>query len=211
MSILKITILTLTIFMLITFGSKNEKNEKEAKGLKVGQTAPVFRALDADSNLFSIEEALINGPVVLIFYRGFWCPVCNEHLGSIQDSLAMIETTGAKAIAVSPENPFFLDKMADKTGAEFTLLYDEDYKIANAYDVNFTPSTMKLFTYNVALGAKLKESHSDESQKLPIPATYIINQNGKIVWRQFDPDYHNRASVRDIMEVLKDEKHFNEF
>ena len=110
--------LTLSIFLLITFGSKDEKSEKEAQGLKVGQTAPVFRALDADSNLFSIEDALINGPVVLIFYRGFWCPVCNEHLGSIQDSLAMIETTGAKVIAVSPENPFFLDKMADKTGAE---------------------------------------------------------------------------------------------
>ena len=115
MSILKIAMLTLTIFVLMTFGSKNEKSEKEAQGLKVGQTAPVFKALDADSNLFSIEEALINGPVVLIFYRGFWCPVCNEHLGSIQDSLAMIEKTGAKVIAVSPEKPIYLDAMSAGT------------------------------------------------------------------------------------------------
>lgn len=197
--------------MLMTFGSKNEKSEKDALGLKVGEAAPVFKALDADSNLFILEDALTEGPVVLIFYRGFWCPVCNKHLGSIQDSLKMIEETGAKVIAISPEKPIYLDEMAEKTGAEFTLLYDEGYRIAKAYNVNFTPSAIKLITYNVVLGAKLKETHSDESQKLPIPATYIINQKSKIVWRQFDPDYHNRASVRDIIEVLSNEKHFSEF
>ena len=189
--------------MISGLQSQTERKAEEAEGLRVGTTAPVFRAIDADSNVFSLEEALKNGPVVLIFYRGFWCPVCNKHLGSIQDSLKLIEETGAKVIAVSPEKPEYLNEMAEKTGAQFTLLYDEGYKIADAYDVTFKPSAMKLFTYNTLLGGKLKKTHSDDSQRLPIPATYIVGTDGVIAWRQFDPDYKNRSSVRDILAALE--------
>jgi len=203
MSILKLIILNIiTIMTITTIRSQTEKSVEDAHGLPVGQSAPMFSAIDADNNLFSLEDALNKGPVVLIFYRGFWCPVCNKHLGSIQDSLKMIEETGAKVIAVSPEKPEYLDKMSEKSGAEFTLLYDEEYKIANAYDVTFKPGTMKLFTYNTFLGAKLKDTHSDESQRLPIPATYIVGQQGKTIWRQFDPDYNKRSSVNDILKAL---------
>jgi len=114
----------------------------------------------------------------------------------------LIEQTGAKVIAISPEKPEYLDKMSEKSGATFTLLYDEGYKIADAYDVTFNPTSMQLFTYNVILGGKLKKTHSDDSQRLPIPATYIINEEGIIIWRQFNPDYKSRASVREILDVL---------
>jgi len=192
--------------MANTLKSQSERSVDEAKGLNVGAVAPMFTALDADSNIFSLEKALKNGPVVLIFYRGFWCPVCNKHLGQIQDSLRLIEEMGAKVIAVSPEKPEYLGVMEEKTGAQFTLLYDEGYKIADAYDVTFKPSATTLFTYNTFLGAKLKETHSDESQRLPIPATYIIGQDGKIAWRQFDPDYKNRSTVKEILDALTDLK-----
>ena len=205
MNIIKSIVLSLIlIFMIGELVSQTEKRVKDAHGINVGESAPMFKAIDADSNMFSLSDAIIDGPVVLIFYRGFWCPVCNKHLGSIQDSLKMIEASGAKVIAVSPEKPEYLDKMAEKTKAEFTLLYDEDYKIAEAYDVNFNPSSMQLFTYNVILGGKLKNTHSDDSQRLPIPATYIVNQKGKIIWRQFDHDYKKRSSVKDILNVLEE-------
>lgn len=186
--------------------AQDYKTAEEAKGLSVGTTAPMFTAITEDSVTFSLEEALKVGPVVMIFYRGFWCPVCNKHLGSIQDSLKLIEEKGAKVIAVSPEKPEYLDVMAEKTGAEFTLLYDEGYKIANAYDVAFKPSAATLFTYNTFLGAKLKETHSDDSQRLPIPATYIIGTDGKIAWRQFDPDYKKRSTVAEILKALENIK-----
>jgi len=175
----------------------------DAKGMEVGLQAPVFQAMDADSSIFNLDSALTAGPVVIIFYRGFWCPVCNKHLSSIQDSLKMIEALGVKVIAISPEKPEYLDKMAEKTGAEFTLLYDEDYKIATAYDVLYNPTKGQIFTYNTLLRGKMKKTHSDSSQQLPIPATFIINQEGQIIWRQFDPDYHNRSSMKTILEFLK--------
>lgn len=197
--------LAVTLILLIFFSaakSQTGRSIKEAHGLPVGAKAPLFTAMDADSNSFNLEKAIHQKPVVLIFYRGFWCPVCNKHLGSIQDSLAMIEATGAKVIAISPEKPDYLNKMADQTGAQFTLLYDEGYLIADAYDVTFKPTSTQLFTYNVVLGAKLKDTHSDQSQQLPIPATFIIDQKGKIHWRQFNPDYKKRASVKDILKAL---------
>jgi len=190
------------IAMASSLQCQTDRPVDDAKGLSVGATAPTFSALDENRTLFHLEHALKEGPVVLIFYRGHWCPVCNKHLGQIQDSLKLIEENGAKVIAISPEKPEYLDEMAEKTGAQFTLLYDEEYIIANAYDVTFKPRATELFTYNTFLGANLKEAHSDDSQRLPIPATYIIDRGGKIAWRQFDPNYKKRSSVKDIIENL---------
>ena len=204
---MKEIIFTLILALMISgVKCQTDRDANDAHGLLPGTEAPMFKAIDADSLEFSLKDAIKKGPVVIIFYRGFWCPVCNQHLGSIQDSLKMIEEAGAKVIAISPEKPEYLDKMAEKTSAEFTLLYDEDYKIADAYDVTFKPKAMQLFTYNVVLGAGLKNTHSDKSQRLPIPATYIVNQNGIIVWRQFDPDYKNRSSVKEILNPLVENK-----
>lgn len=174
----------------------------DVHGLNIGAKAPMFNAMDADSNIFELKETLKSGPVVLIFYRGFWCPYCSKHLKHVQDNLSLIEEKGANIIAISPEKPEYLGKMVEKTSAKFTFLYDEDYKISDAYDVTFTPDKKQLRTYNMLLNAKLKETHSDESQRLPIPATYIIDQNGIIVWRQFDPDYKKRSDINDIIKNL---------
>lgn len=196
-------IISIIILSTSLASAQNGKDIEDVHGIEVGEKAPLFTAVNAENKTFSLEEELKNGAVVLIFYRGFWCPVCNKHLSRLQDSLKQIQATGAQVIAISPEKPEYLDKMAEKTGAEFTLLYDEDYKIANAFDVTFKPSAMQLFTYNTVLGGKLKESHTDDSQRLPIPATYIINQEGIIIWRQFDPNYKNRSTVQEILKALE--------
>jgi len=202
MKIVNLSIILLLISTLIAC-AQDKKGVNDAKGLPVGVKAPLINAIDADSLKFDMNEALRQGPVVVIFYRGFWCPVCNKHLKQIQDSLSLISNKGATVIAISPEKPEYLEKMEEKTGVKFRLLYDDGYKIANAYDVTFTPKKSELIIYNTALGANLKETHSDDSQRLPIPATYLISKDGKIAWRQFDPDYKNRSSVKDIIRAIE--------
>ena len=197
----------LSILLLLSIQiakGQTDTGVNNAKGLEVGVRAPAFSAMNAENETFVLADALLNAPVVVIFYRGFWCPVCNQHLASLQDSLLLIEEMGAQVIAISPEKPEYLIKMSEKSGAKYTLLYDEGYKIASAFDVNYKATSVQTLTYNLFLGAKLKKTHSDESQNLPIPATFIINQKGVIVWRQFDPDYKNRSSVKEIIEVLKE-------
>ncbi|MEX1137764.1 MAG: redoxin domain-containing protein [Bacteroidota bacterium] len=183
-------------------GMQDPRPASEAKGLPVGVQAPLFTAIDKDGKIFELAAALRGGPVVLIFYRGQWCPYCNRHLKALQDSLDMMHSKGATVVAVSPEKPQFLLKTAKKTGAQFRLLFDEGFSISNAYDVTFKPEENQLKVYNEKLGADLAHSQSDESERLPIPATFIIDKGGTIVWRHFDPDYHNRSAVREILEHI---------
>ncbi|WP_303918709.1 peroxiredoxin-like family protein [Draconibacterium sediminis] len=178
------------------------KKVKEAKGLKVGSQAPDFSASDLNDNVFSLTSALEKGPVVLIFYRGQWCPFCNKHLKALEKNLEKIYEKGASVVAVSPEKSEFLKRTADKTKASFSLLYDEDYKIAEAFDVAFRPTKFERAIYNKILKTDLKNAHSDESQQLPIPATFIIGKDGKIIWRHFDPDYKKRSTVDDIVKNI---------
>ncbi len=192
----------LLLFLSNIMMAQQYRSAKEAKGLAVGEKAPRFEALDQNNNPFKLEQALKNGPVVMIFYRGHWCPVCNKHLGRVQDSLQSIYERGASVIAVSPEKVELLSKTAGKTEAEFILLHDEGYAIADAYDVTFRPDSMTRLMYNTMLGANLKSAHDDESQRLPIPATYIIGTEGTILWRHFDPDYKKRSTVQDIIKHL---------
>jgi peroxiredoxin len=116
--------------------------------------------------------------------------------------LKLIYAKGASVVAISPEQSEFLKRTAEKTNAEFSLLYDEGYKIANLFDVTFKPDSLTTVMYNTILRANLKETNTDDSQRLPIPATFIIDTNGKIVWRHFDPDYKKRSTVTDIVNNL---------
>jgi peroxiredoxin len=147
----------------------------EAFGLEIGDPIQNFTAKDIHHQTYSLDDALVNGPVVLIFIRGQWCPFCNKHLSQIQDSLPLIYAKGASVVVISPEKSEFIAKTIEKTGAEFTILYDEDYRISDAFDVTFKPDSITRTMVNMMLGAQLKDSHSDDTERLPIPATYIIN------------------------------------
>ena len=193
------TILLLAFLNSNIMAQTNYKTVKEAKGLQVGETIKDFSAVDLHDSTFTLSEALKKGPVVVIFYRGQWCPVCNKHLSHLQDSLQLIYEKGATVIAVSPEQSEFLKRTAEKTHASFSLLYDEGYKISDLFDVTFKPDTMTTIMYNTLLGANLKKANTDDSQRLPIPATFIIGTDGKIVWRHFDPNYKNRSTVKEIL------------
>jgi peroxiredoxin len=191
-----------TLFNNNIMAQSNYKSVNQAKGLQVGDTVANFSAIDLHDSKFILSDALKKGPVVVIFYRGQWCPVCNKHLNHLQDSLQLIYKKGATVIAVSPERSEFLKRTAEKTHASFALLYDEGYKISDLFDVTFKPDSFTIFKYNTFLGADLKNANTDNTQRLPVPATFIIGQDGKIIWRHFDPDYKKRASVDDIVRNL---------
>lgn len=193
------------LFVLLSAFSCSQENHKtveETKGVEVGATISDFNAIDQDGKLFNLNKTLAERNVVVIFYRGQWCPICSRHLSNLQDSLSYLENKGVKVVAISPEKQENLKKTQEKTDASFTLLYDKDYKISKMFDVLFRPDEETIKAYNERLDANLSEAHSDHSQRLPVPATFIINQEGKVVWRHFDRDYKERASVKEIMNNL---------
>ena len=174
----------------------------ETRGLQVGDTVELFTAVDTNDSLFKLSDALENGPVVVVFYRGQWCPYCNRHLSALQDSMEQIVGAGATVIAISPENQNALNKTMEKNNISFTLLYDKDYTICTSFDVLFEPTNGQINKYNTFLNANLKEAHSQEEVLLPVPATFIIGTDGVIKWRQFDHNYKERSTVQEIIKHL---------
>lgn len=167
-----------------------------------GSVAPRFTGTDQNGKAIDLNKLLEKGPVVLIFYRGQWCPLCNKHLSKLQNELQKILDKGASVIAVTPEKQENIQKTIVKTSVTFPIIYDEGYKIMNAYGVAFHPKKSEVLMYNTMLGAKLKNANWDNSNTLPVPATYIIGTDGKIKYVHFNPDYKERASIDEILKNL---------
>ena len=178
------------------------KTVKECNGLSVGDKVKDFRATDQDENNIQLSELLKKGKVVIVFYRGQWCPICMPHLRKLQKDLTKVENKGASILIITPEKQENIQKTRLKTGITIPVIYDENYKIMVDFDVAFLPTKGLRFMYNIILRADLKNAQSDDSQTLPVPATFIIDTDGKVIWRHFNRDYKKRASVNEILKQL---------
>jgi peroxiredoxin len=176
--------------------------QEAPEGLFIASKAPDFRAKDQHGKEIRLKDLLKEGKVVLVFYRGEWCPYCNKELARMQDSLYLIKEKGATLIAVSPEIPANIEKTVEKTRAEYSVLYDEGLKIMKAYDVEFEVPENTLTRYRNA-GLDIEKNNGANGKFLPVPAVYIIDKESTIIYRFFDRDYKKRPSVKDLLEYLK--------
>lgn len=172
------------------------------EGLKEGTMAPAITGIDQNGTSVNLADRLKKGPVVLIFYRGYWCPVCNKYLEQFQSKLDQILQKGASVIAVTPEANDGIEKTTAKNNLTFSVLFDEGYHIMDAYHVRFLVTDPYAGKIKMFLGASIAESNNDEKPYLPIPATYIIGQDGNIKKVFFDQDYKNRPAVSEIVSFL---------
>lgn len=169
--------------------------------LSVGENAPDFVGVDQHGESMSLSAELEKGPVVLIFYRGAWCASCNKQLSELEDSLSFITQKGGTVLAVTPEKPNWIDRTISNTKASFKIIHDKDLNIMNAYHVTFRVQDVVLQKYR-SVGINLFEVNGDNGPNLPVPATYIIGQDGKIMFSFFDPDHSTRATVGQILQNL---------
>lgn len=172
------------------------------KPLSVGEKAPDFTGVDQNYNEIRLQQLLEKGDVVLIFYRGVWCPYCRRHLGELQDNLQFVLDEGASVVVVTPEQPEYIDEMVSRTGATFSIVHDKDYQIMRAYNTAFRISEQTVDAFRKLTMRKASESNGNEDGVLPVPATYVISKEGKIKYVHFDKDFTNRASVPTIIKQL---------
>jgi len=171
-------------------------------GLKIGDMAPDFKALDNSGKTIELKSLLKKGhSVVLVFYRGQWCPYCNKYMQKLQDSLALITNKNAYIVAISPETTENIAKTVEKTHASFSIIHDEKYSIMKAYDVQYTMNSDLVAKYK-NYGIDLVANNGNPDNVLPVPATYIISPNGKIKFVHFNKDYKVRMSVAAILSYL---------
>lgn len=171
------------------------------KGLKVGDTAPMFTAKDQNGKTVNLKKVLKNGPVVMLFYRGQWCPFCNKQLSHFSDSLQIITGKGASVLAVTPETEENVKKTVEKTKSSFPILEDVGMAIMKMYKVNFLVDENTIIKYK-GYGIDFDKVNGSNGANLPVPATYIIGKDGVIKYIFFNVDYRKRASVQDILNNL---------
>ncbi len=169
--------------------------------LYIGQQAPSFLAIDQFENRVSLKDKLKEGPAVVVFYRGQWCPHCNRHMSQIQDSLQMILDAGASIIVITPEKVEKIEKTMKKSGASFSIIHDENHRIMDKYRVTFKLSGWKRFIYAFG-GININKASGNKDSALPVPATYIIATDGTIYASHFNEDYSERMNVMEMLEIL---------
>ncbi len=175
--------------------------QEAPEGLFIASKAPDFKAKDQNGTEVHLKDLLKKGKVVLVFYRGQWCPYCNKELSRLQDSLQFIIDKGATLIAVSPEKPEMVSKTVEKTKATYSILYDKELKIMKAYDVEYELPENTVARYRTS-GLDLEANNGANGKYLPVPAVYVIDKESTITYRFFEPDYKKRPSVKDILSNL---------
>lgn len=169
----------------------------------VGDKAPVFAGLDQNGNRIISKEMAMDGPLVVVFYRGAWCGYCTAHVAELQKELEAIDAKNARVILITPEQPEYAKQTLKEANASFSVLTDADHKIMRSFGVAFkiTEETVPRF-YESTLKNTRKVTGTD-ADILPVPATFVLNKKHVIEYMHFDPDYRKRSSVADIIEALQ--------
>ncbi len=177
--------------------------QEKPEGLFINSKAPDFKLKDQNGAEVSLKELRKKGPVVILFYRGNWCPYCNKELKRFQDSLQFITDKGATLVAITPEAAEGVSKTIEKTGAAFPILYDADLKVSKGYAVTFNVDEKTAARYKNFGNDLMVINQQKGKVVLPVPAVYVVNRDGAVTYRFFDADYKKRPNVSDILAELK--------
>ncbi len=172
------------------------------RAIKAGERAPHFNLQDQDGNDVSSAALLVKGPLVVTFYRGVWCPYCNIELQAINEVLPKIQAYGATVVAISPQTPVNSRKSVRSNELGFPVLSDVNGQTGAAFGLRFA-----LPDYLIELYKNLKNDlpafNNDPSWTLPMPARYVIGQDGIVLYSEVNPDYTRRPDPSDMFPVLE--------
>jgi peroxiredoxin len=172
-----------------------------AHALKAGDVAPAFTLPDPDGKLVSSAELLAKGPLIISFYRGVWCPYCNLEMQALQAALPAFREAGATLVAISPQNAVNSRKSVRNNKLEFSILSDAHNSVADAFGIRFAMPGYLVDLYK-ALKNDLPAFNGDDSWTLPMPARYVVGQDGTILYSEVNPDYTRRPEPADMLPAL---------
>lgn len=168
--------------------------------LKPNADAPDFTLMDFRGGKVTLSELYKDGPVVLIFYRGGWCPYCNIQLATMQESIAEFEKLGVSVVAISPDKPIHVSETANDIRLDFHVVSDAGNAVAKSYGLVYTlPEAVN----EVLVERGLDLGERNGTTDLPLSASYIINREGKVVYAFLDADYTRRAEPRELASIAE--------
>ncbi len=171
-------------------------------GLSVGDTLPDFALVDADGRVWRGEELLARGSLVLSFFRGAWCPCCDLAMRALEAVRPEIEALGATLLGVAPTRPEDLARVAADRALHYPLLTDVGEHLAKLCGVQFELPEEHIDFYR-RYGVDMPATHAGAGWELPLPATYVVRQDGVVAWAFADADWGRRAEPEAVLEVLR--------
>lgn len=173
----------------------------EEKSIKLGEIMPEFLLPNVKNEIINSNEILKNGKMIIAFYRGSWCPYCNLELKILQDHLPKIKDKNATLVAISPQSPDNSLTVVEKHNLTFEVLTDTDNLFAKQLGISFELQDFVL-PYYQALGIDLMHFNKNNDNSLPVPAVFVIDQNGKIIYKFVDANYMNRIDIDELLQTL---------
>lgn len=172
-----------------------------ARALAVGTNAPAFELPDQDDKPVSSAEPLRQGRLVICFFRGRWCPFCVAQLEAMNSALPRIRAAGASLMAVSPQTVKQSFFMHDQHHLRFPLLSDSGNQVARRFGLVYQVPEPQKEVYSHTF-VNLPFVNGDRSWELPVPATYVLNPDGTVLYASVDPDYTRRPEPEEIVGRL---------
>ncbi|MCA0972223.1 AhpC/TSA family protein [Halobacillus litoralis] len=175
-----------------------------ATGLKEGDQAPDFTLENASGESITLSEELKDGPVILNFYRGGWCPYCNLELRAYEEILDEIKAEGAQLIAISPQTPDQSLTTSEKNNLSYHVVSDSTQEVIKKYNLLFELPDYLVKTYKEDFNIDLSQYNDQQNPwKLPVSGTVVIGQDGTIIKSSANVDYMYRAEPREMLMHLK--------
>lgn len=173
-------------------------------GLGVGTTAPAIDTKDVDGKRVNLAESTKKGPVVLVFYRGGWCPYCNVQLRALQSKLVpQLAALQASLIAISVDRVDEELKTKKAEGLTFSIISDPKAKILADYRVKYVVPAELVAKYKNEYKIDLEAASGEKHHIIAVPAVYVVDHSGKIAFAHVDEDYKKRAAEEDILQAVK--------
>ncbi|HAS8439900.1 TPA: AhpC/TSA family protein [Vibrio vulnificus] len=173
----------------------------EDQAPKVGELLPGFELRNQLGELTALNDLLKNGPIIVTFYRGGWCPYCNLELRAYQSVLENIRALGAQLVAITPELPDASLSTIEKNALAFNVLSDVDALYAKSLGIVFTlPDTLK--PIYEGFGIHVEQHNGEGKFDLPLAATFVLDTSGKIIFADVNADYTRRAEPAAVLSVL---------
>jgi len=173
-----------------------------ADSIKVGDTLEPFTLDDATGNPVNLDQLVKNGPAVIVFYRGGWCPYCNLALRTYQQELLpQLDVLNARLVAISPQSPDESLSTMEKIDLDFTVLSDPGARLADQIGIAFEQADDVLAAQR-DLGLDLTRVNAEGAVRLPRPTVLVVDQDRVVRFVDVQPDYTARTEVADIISAL---------
>ena len=169
---------------------------------QVGEPLPPFHLPDEAGRIVSLDALLSKGPVAVTFHRGHWCPYCRLNTNALAQAQKEVEREGSQIVAIMPDRQQFAEEFKNESNARFPVLTDMDNGYALSLNLVFWVG-MEMERMISAAGWDIPNYQGNTSWMLPIPATFVVDQDRRVKARFVDPDYRKRMAVENMLAALR--------